>query len=113
MNPQQLRLPSFEGRDVIATSLGMTGTIKHEDSQPARALRLDEEVVLVVVGTVSGVGFDATDAGVVRQHKVSVSEAFELDGDTARTVLAELREQLAEQIDARHGRARLPMGRAS
>lgn len=74
---QQLALlPPFEGRRPSEAEIRLTGSVK----TPCRAMRLGEEVVLVVKAAVVKVGHEQADdtAALARVHGLKVLEAHEL-----------------------------------
>jgi hypothetical protein len=83
--PQQL--PLFEGQRPNGSGVRLTGKV----TTPFRALALEEEVVLVVKGTVAKVSHDLDGDGgtLTRLHVLKVAEAHELPGDQGDMALVE------------------------
>lgn len=97
------QLPLFEGLAPSGTKLSLGGAITCATDQPARALQLDEQVVMVVVGTVDHVGFDTNDLGPIRGHRIKITSAFELEEhDSPEDLLEDLRGRVESVLRKRY-----------
>lgn len=85
-------LPYFEGREVETLKLSVTGTIDDENSQPDRALKIGDTIVIVSIAQVVGVNHTEDKDGVVtRNQKVKVLEAHEVAGQEGIDLLDKAR----------------------
>lgn len=100
-----LELPDFEG----VKPIGVVTKVNGAGNRIARAMHLEDRVVLVIEAEVSNVGHAATDDGVKRVHTLRVKDLYELEGKAGVTLLRSLRQSYRLADDARHGRARLGM----
>lgn len=104
---QQLALlPPFEGRRPSEAEIRLTGSVK----TPCRAMRLGEEVLLVVKAAVTKVGHEQADdtAALARVHGLKTLEAHVLPDDAGSDAL-EIGQRVSRAIDdARAGRLPFP-----
>lgn len=98
-----LELPDFEGLRPV----GVVTKVNGAGNRIARALHLEDRVVLVVECEVSNVGHAATDDGVKRVHTLRVKDLYELEGKAGATLLRSLRQAYRLADDQRHARRRL------
>lgn len=92
MKTDPAQLPLFQGMEPSATTFSLTGKITAVNDQPARPMKLGEQVILVVVATVKHVGFDdEEDAGPIMGTKVKAEQAYEFaDAIDANAKVGEL-----------------------
>lgn len=100
-----LELPDFEGLRPV----GVVTRVNGAGNRIARALHLEDRVVLVLEAEVSNVGHAATDDGVKRVHTLRVKDLYELEGKAGVSLLRSLRQAYRLADDQRHARARLGM----
>lgn len=96
-------LPEFEGLKPVGVVTGVTGT----GQRIARAMHLEERVVIVVEAEVSNVGHKITDDGVKRVHTLRVRDLYELEGKAGKKLLRGLKVAYRLADDQRHGRRQL------
>lgn len=85
-------LPYFEGREVEDLKLSVTGAIDDDNSQPGRALKIGDTIVVVCVAQVVGVNHTEDKNGVVtRNQKIKLLEAHELAGQAGVDLLDQVR----------------------
>jgi hypothetical protein len=106
---QQLALlPPFEGRRPTEAEIRLSGSVK----TPCRAMRLGEEIILVVKAAVTKVSHDQADttARLARVHGLKTLEAHVLPDDAGSDAL-KIGQDVSRTIDdARAGR--LPLSAA-
>lgn len=95
-----LELPDFEG----LKPSGVVTRVNGAGNRIARALHLEDRVVLVVECEVSNVGHAVTDDGIKRVHTLRVKDLYELEGKPGLTLLRSLRQAYRLADDHRHGR---------
>lgn len=98
-------LPIFDGQQVVATHLSLSGTIREQQAQPGRILRWGDDVTMVVRGLVR-IGMSPAETGIIRVATVQVAEAYELPAEQ-RMLLAALRDQARATWEDRLGNAPL------
>lgn len=95
-----LELPDFEGLKPV----GVVTKVNGAGNRIARAMHLDDRIVLVIEAEVSNVGHASTDDGVKRVHTLRVKDLYELEGKAGLTLLRSLRQAYRIADDTRHGR---------
>lgn len=97
-----MTLPKFEGRDVSAAQVRITGAgdgLSEALEIDPVALHLGDEVTYVLKGKVTQVNHRPISAKhpemMVRQHTVSAEEITGIDGEVAEEFLAEARARIA------------------
>lgn len=99
-----LELPEFEGIRPVGVVTRVNGT----GQRIARAMHIDERVVLVVEAEVADVGHGRTADGVKRVHKLTVLDVYELEGKPGAQLLRSLRAAHKIASDRRDGKE--PLG---
>lgn len=94
----------FEGVDVTGTALSLTGSI---DNQVPNLLHIGDQIIMLVVGTVTAVNHKNADNGISRIHTVKLGEAHRLEDGEAGVLLSEARERSEEALDQLLGRSKL------
>jgi len=85
-------LPTFDGRQVDAASLAFSGTVPDND-----VLHVEDEVVLVVKGKVTGVKHGTNQFGVMKRvHSIKLDHAIAADEVTAERIEKEIK-RLADE----------------
>ncbi len=95
-----LELPDFEG----VKPVGVVTKLNGAGQRIARAMHIDEKVVLVVEAQVSNVGHGRTGDGVKRIHVLSVLDVYELEGKPGAVLLRSLRAAHKIAADRRDGK---------
>lgn len=101
---QMSQFAQFEGRDVHASRVGVTGTVEIADE-----FHDDQEVVALVVGPVTKLEFGEHDGKYTRKHKISATEFYPVDAGTedVSELLAEARKAAKRRRDQLEGQASL------
>lgn len=95
------KLPGFEGKEPVGTKLVLSGGSERR----TRPYHIGDSIVIVVEGTVTAVNHAETKGGIVREHKLAIETAYELGGDRAPNLIAELSEEYQEAVDDALGRS--------
>lgn len=102
LDDRQLTLPIFDGETPIGTEASFAGKVDVRTGAYGY-----EPVFWLVSGGITEVNHKKGGNGVMRAHKVAVTEAYPVDHEVAREWLAELSEQHRQRLDAFLGRESL------
>lgn len=90
-------------REVVGGRIRFSGSTDHDDE-----LDIDERVVLIAVGTVTGYAIEPFDGLLTRIHKIRLTEIYPVDEAELKLVLKRARAEAKRRADEKAAREPLP-----